>query len=246
MSANPVVIIQARMGSTRLPGKTMMEIAGRRLIDWVLDGARAIKNARGIIVAIPENPEDDPLEAYLNERGVSCFRGSSEDVLDRFYRAALEAKADPVIRLCADSPLPSAEYMDMMIETHLKTGADHTHNDGLFPLGSYGEVVSFTTLERMWREAKTVHCREHVTPFIHENPQSFRVNRVQAPAWMQRDYRLTIDTAKDREMMETLFRAMMDQGLPVNFTNAMAVLEARPEIAAINSTVPQKDWRKGE
>jgi len=246
VTERPVVIIQARMGSTRLPGKTIMPIAGRPLIDWVVDGAREIKKARGIIVAIPENAEDDPLEAHLKGRGIQCFRGSAEDVLARFYHAAVSAKADHIVRLCADSPLPAAEYMDMMIASHRETGADLTFNNGLFPLGSIGEVIAFSALERMFREARAVPCREHVTPYIHEHPELFRRNGVQAPAWMQKDFRLTVDTATDMEMMENLFRAVLAGGREVDFASAMAVLEQHPEIGAINAAVPQKDWRKGE
>ena len=241
---NPVVIIQSRMGSTRLPGKVMMKIAGKMLIDWVIDGAKDIKNAADMVVAVPENREDDVLAAHIAARGIKCFRGSAEDVLARFYHAAVWSNANPVIRLCADSPLPGAGYMDLLIEGHIGHAADLTHCATLFPLGSAGEAISFAALERMFREARTKHCREHVTPFIHENPREFRIHKVQPPVWMQRDFRLTIDTGKDMEMMETLFGAVRTAGMEVNFTNAMAILDARPEIALINAAEKQRDWRR--
>ncbi len=241
---NPVIIIQARIGSTRLPGKTMMGIGGKMLIDWVIDGALQIKNAADVVVAVPDGLEDDAQAAYIAKRGVKCFRGSTLDVLARYYHAAAWTKADPVVRLCADSPLPGSELMDAMIEEHIGNNADLTHCATLFPLGSAGEVISFAALERMFREAQKEYCREHVTPYIHENPQAFCIHRVKPPAWMQKNYRLTIDTETDVEMMETLFGSVRSAGMEVNFTNAMAMLDSRPEIALINAGVKQRNWRE--
>lgn len=239
---NPVIIIQARTGSSRFPGKTMHPLNGVPLIGWLIEGARKFVNAKGVAVAVPDLPEDDLLVGYVQSLGVPCVRGPVDDVLARYHLAATALKADPVIRLCADSPLVAAEFMDVMIESHLETGADLT-NGTRYPLGSVGEAVSYRALDLMHREATAPYCREHVTPYIHEHADQFTINTLMPPVWMQRDFRLTVDTAADMEMMERLFDELAKAGLAMTFTNAMAMLDAKPEIARINAVVPQRDWR---
>ena len=239
---NPVVIIQARMGSSRFPGKTMTPINGMPLIGWLVEGASKLAGANAVAVAVPDQPEDDPLHGYIQSLGIPCLRGPVEDVLARYHIAATALKADPVIRLCADSPLVAAEFMDRMIESHIETGADLS-NGVRYPLGSVGEVISYRALDMMHREAAAPYCREHVTPYIHEHPGRFKINTLMPPVWMQRDFRLTVDTPADMEMMARLFDELGKAGLAVNFTNAMAILDAKPEIARINAAVQQRDWR---
>ncbi len=239
---NPVIIIQARMGSTRFPGKTMHSINGTPLIGWLIEGARKFANANAVAVAVPDLPEDDALYAYIQSLRVPCVRGPVDDVLARYHIAATALKADPVIRLCADSPLVAAQFMDEMIKSHIETEADLT-NGMRYPLGSVGEVISRRALDLMQRETTAPYCREHVTPYIHEHPGRFKMNTLMPPAWMQRDFRLTVDTAADMEMMARLFDEMAKAGLAVNFSSAMAMLEAKPEIAQINAGVQQRDWR---
>jgi len=239
----PVVIIQARMASTRLPGKMMMSLSGKKLVDWVLDSANAINNAQAIVVATSTNEEDSPLAKHVQQLGVSCYRGSSEDVLDRFYNAALEYGADPIIRLCGDSPLVSSEYTDQMIEHHIRTGSDLTHADTGAPFGTAGEVISFTALKTMRDNAKSEYQREHVTPYIHEHPAQFKIATLDAPDWMRGDYRLTIDEAADLMMFQMLFKELQVKKLRCDLKNCFAVLDKRPDIAEINRAVIQKSWR---
>lgn len=239
---NPIVIIQARIGSSRFPGKTMHSINGMPLIGWLIEGARKLVNANGVAVAVPDLPEDDVLDGYVQSLGVPCVRGPVDDVLARYHLAATALKADPVIRLCADSPLVAADFMELMIESHIETAADLT-NGIRYPLGSVGEVVSYRALEEMHRKATAPYCREHVTPYIQEHSGEFKINTLMPPVWMQRDFRLTVDTPADMEMMARLFDELGKAGLAVNFTNAMAMLDVKPEIAQINAAVRQRDWR---
>ncbi len=239
---NPVIIIQARIGSSRFPGKTMHPLNGIPLIGWLIEGARKFVNANAVAVAVPDLPEEDVLRAYVQSLGVPCLRGPVNDVLARYHIAATALKADPVIRLCADSPLVAAEFMDGMIQSHIETGADLT-NGARYPLGSVGEVISFRALDLMHREATAPYCREHVTPYIHERPGQFKIDTILPPVWMQRDFRLTVDTAADMEMMARLFDGMAKAGLAVNFTSAMAILDVKPEIAHINAAIQQRNWR---
>ena len=242
---NPLVIIQARMASTRLPGKMMMSLAGKTLVDWVVDSAKALNNAKTVVVATTTNEEDTPLVKHVEKLGVSCFRGSSEDVLDRFYNAAMEYEADPIIRLCADSPLVSSQYMDQMIEHHIQTNSDLTHAGNGAPLGAAGEVISFAALKTAHENAKNDYQREHVTPYIQEHSAQFKITVLTAPDWLTGGYRyrLTIDEKPDFEMFEMLLQELKANGLKCGLKNAVTILNERPDIAAINQTVIQKNWR---
>lgn len=241
---NPVVIIQARMRSERLPGKSLLPVGGKPLLAWTITAARAMRHGGKVVVATPEGSENDAIADLAGRMGVSCARGDEEDVLARFYHSAREAKADPVIRLCADSPLLAGDFMDALVDSHIERGADLTNSGGLYPLGTVSEVISFSALELCFKEAKNKYQREHVSPYIHENPRAFKINSVPPPVWMQRNYRLTVDTARDMEMMRALFDEVARRGLPVNFTNAMALLDAMPDLARINMDVQQRDWRR--
>lgn len=241
---NPVVIIQARMSSERLPGKTMMEVGGKPLIEWIIEDARRFKKADGVIVAVADTERDDELAGRIEKLGAECARGPSEDVLARFYITAKKVKADPIIRLCADSPLIATEYMDSMITEHIKNDADLTRNVSPMPLGSVHGVISARALEKMHKEAREAHQREHVTAYIHGHPGEFKVITTQSPGWMHGNQRLTIDTKIDLEAMNVLFSEIKKQGLDVNFENAMKVLKEKPEIAQMNAGEKQRNWRE--
>ncbi|GMT41734.1 MAG: hypothetical protein IEMM0002_0145 [bacterium] len=241
---NPVIIIQARIGSTRLPGKSMIKLAGRPLIDWVIEGAGEVRNTKSIVVATTSRDEDSRLADHVRELGVKeVFRGDAEDVLGRFYHAAMEVNADPVIRLCGDNPLAAAEYLDEMITRHIEREADFTYNRSKIPLGVTGEVISMRALEKIHREAGKPHQREHVTPYLLENPESFVIQTTDAPEWMRGDFRMTVDEERDLMMFEMLFKAVTGKKMKVDFKNAMDVMRLHPEIAALNASVKQKDWR---
>ena len=234
------------MASTRLPGKMMMSLAGKELIDWVVESAKAITNKQSIVVATTTNEEDSLLEKRARKLGLNCFRGSSDDVLDRFYNCALENDADPIIRLCADSPLLSSEYMDQMIEHHMQTDSDLTHADSGTPLGAAGEVISLSALKTAHESAKNSYQREHVTPYIHEHKAQFKITTLDAPGWLGSNYRLTIDEPADFKMFQLLLRELQAKKLKCDLKNAITMLNNRPDIAKINETVIQKNWRQTE
>ncbi len=232
---NPVVIIQARMGSTRLPGKTMMKIGNRPLIHWAIKAASAFKNVNDVIVATTDLPEDDDFFKKVEKRGVKCMRGSAENVLNRFYTVASKVDADPIVRLCADSPLIAVEYMERMLKEHIENDADLTHNISAMPRGSVHEVISFSALMKMHESASQKNQREHVTPYIHENPNEFKIHKTEAPKNLRGGYRLTIDTEKDLEMMRRLFDEIQNAGMEVNLVNALTILSKQPDIPSVGN-----------
>jgi len=231
------------MGSTRLPGKIMKQIAGRPLIDWVLESAGKITKVGRLIVATTTGDDDSPFIEYLERKAVPYYRGPSEDVLGRFYGSAKAFDADPVIRLCADSPLVAASLMDTMMDSHIKSGADLTYCPSPLPLGIVGEVISFKALETSCEVADKPHHREHVTPYFHENPGKFKVSAVKAPLRLHGCYRLTIDEKKDLEMFERLFNTLEQSGKNVDLDSALSLLKERPDIAGMASSVVQRNWR---
>lgn len=241
-----VALIQARMGSTRLPGKVLLDIAGRPALVHVVDRTRAIAGVDDVVVATSELVADDPIAELCEQLGWGCFRGSEEDVLDRYYRAATEWRADHVVRVTADCPLVCPVEAARVVSRQLEASADCTHNLTIFgsgmPLGTAVEVFSFAALEASWREGREPHHREHVDEFVYEQPERFRIELVPAPPRLRRpDYRLTVDTADDLELVRRIYEACSPRldGL-VALSDVVALLDERPDLLALNAHVRQK------
>lgn len=169
---NAVVILQARAGSTRLPGKMLLPLAGRPMLGYLLERLRSGGTIWPVVVAIGNGPDDDRLSEIAEEYGAAVFRGSELDVLDRIYRAAVAHEADPVVRLCGDNPLVDPAAIDQAVSlfTTLRPGGiDYVSNDLSYPDGPSVEAVAFAALERAWREASSPADREHVTRYIWRN-----------------------------------------------------------------------------
>lgn len=192
------VVIQARMGSTRLPGKVLMPVAGKLLLDHVLGRLALLGYPVEVVVATTDLPKDDAIARHCEAHGVSVFRGSESDVLDRYYRCAREHRFAHVVRLTADNPFTDMEELRRMIEQHLAQGNDYTHSFGCMPLGVGAEIFTFAALERSVLEGDAPNHREHVNEYIQENPHIFRIGVLQvADGKRQPDLRLTVDTEED-------------------------------------------------
>jgi spore coat polysaccharide biosynthesis protein SpsF len=238
-------VIQVRAGSTRLPEKTFLKIGPKAILEWVVERLRASAKVERVVVATTVNPQDDQTENMACSLGVPVFRGDEDDVLDRFYRALEMFPANTIIRATADNPLLHTATLDAMIEAHVAGGYDHTGGGGAIPLGLTAEVVSSSAIQIAWSQAREKPHREHVTPHIYTHPEKFRLFSVPAsPAISGRNYRLTVDTADDLDLMRAIYERLAGQGLPFCAEEAVRLLDANPDIAAINSSVTQKDWRK--
>jgi spore coat polysaccharide biosynthesis protein SpsF (cytidylyltransferase family) len=163
-----VAIIQARMGSSRLPGKTIADVAGRPLLLHVVERTQRARRVDKVVVATTDRSSDDPIADLCQREGIQCFRGSEDDVLDRFYRTAQAHGADVVVRITADCPLIDAAVIDKVIARFQAGDCDYVSNilRYTYPDGLDTEVFSFAALERAWREAKKPSEREHVTPYL--------------------------------------------------------------------------------
>lgn len=239
-------IIQARMGSTRFPGKSLRPIAGTPLLEHIIIRLKQVPEIDLILLAIPENESESPLIEFAHQLHVPVFQGSEEDVLGRFVKAGESVQTEHVVRVCGDNPLIDIPLLSSLIKAHLTDNADYTLPQDPVPLGSACEVVRFETLKKINELAKSSMYREHVTTWFHEYPSSFRIKRVEAPDYLRDHlYRLTIDTDQDFQLMDEIFNNLAHSSdSPLSLKTVIEYLIAHPETAALNIDIPQKDWRK--
>lgn len=216
------------------------------MLDWVIHRAKLASSISEIMVATTTDPEDDPIADWCFQTGIAFYRGSALDVLDRFYQAALSVDADVVVRLTADCPLIDPAIIDEVVGALLDRQADFAANrlpppfHRTFPIGLDVEVVSFSALERAWQDAREQFEREHVLPYLYEEPGRFNVFVLDA----KEDYgalRWTVDTPQDLEFIRTLTTAM-ECARDASWLTVLDFLQAHPEIAAINSDVVHKSF----
>ncbi|WP_020470183.1 cytidylyltransferase domain-containing protein [Zavarzinella formosa] len=240
MTAKPriMAIMQARMGSSRLPGKIIAEIAGRPMLNVIIDRLGRSKLMDELVIASSERPANQVVEDLAAKAGVRCFRGSEDDVLDRFYQAARLGKPDIIVRLTADNPCMNGEWMDFLIEQALAGKWDYfapsfqTH-----PHGVSAEIFPFACLETMWKEATHPEEREHVTPFLYRRPDRFRVCWHES-AENNSDLRLTVDTEDDLRLAREIFDHFgHDQ---FTWQEAAQAIRNHPEWRDLNRHVHQK------
>ena len=238
-----VIIIQARMGSTRLPGKSLLEIEGKPLIWHVVERAKRSKNANEIILATTDDKKDDPIEKFCVENNVKCFRGNQEDVLDRYYQSAKGAKAEIIVRITGDSPLNDPHLIDKFIDELKNGGYDYVSNVQQPWMDGFDvEVFTFNALERSWKEASMESEREHVTPYI-RNSGKFKV------LYMKNDSRFanlqcSIDKIEDLEFIRQIYKRLLKKGLDHNFTylDVIEILEKEPQLLEINKGGTINEW----
>jgi spore coat polysaccharide biosynthesis protein SpsF len=242
-----VAIVQARMGSTRLPGKVLADIGGVPMLARTMERARLCRRIDDWMVATTQEPGDDAVEALCRGRGYAVYRGSLNDVLDRYVQAARKAKADVIVRLTADCPLLDPELVDQTVQAFLAASppADLVVNRlpgaRTYPIGLDTEVVSRSALERAWREARAPFQREHVLPYLYDPPGRFRVIRLDA----ERDYgelRWTVDTPEDLEFVRQVVARLEPRG-EFGWREILALVEADPGLAQINAGVQHKTHR---
>ena len=242
--------MQARLGSTRLPGKVLADIHGEPMLARVVKRARWANSLDEVVVATTSLREDDPLARLCEQRNYPLFRGHPTDVLDRYYRAGKAFAATVIVRLTGDCPLLDPDVLDQTVTAFLKAEppADLAVNrfpgDRTFPIGLDVEVCSFRALEQAWREAEQPHQREHVMPYLYEEPGRFRVLHIKAEQDFG-DLRWTVDTPEDLEFVRRVY-AYFAPRERFSWKEVMALVNAQPELAAINAHVPAKGLRESE
>lgn len=227
-----VAIIQARMSSTRLPGKVMREVAGKTILGHVIGRLKAATLIDTVVVATTTERSDDVIENWCEENSVPVYRGSLEDVLDRYYEAALSFSAKTVVRITSDCPLIDPELVDSIVGKFLNGGFDHVSVGPTYPDGLDAEVFSFASLEKAHREARLASEREHVTPYIWKNPGVFRLSKITCEKDLSK-LRWTVDDDKDLTLVTRIYEGM-GAGL-FHMDDVLEFLERNPGLSEINS-----------
>tara|TARA_B100000315_G_scaffold137631_1_gene126709 strand:+ start:641 stop:1282 length:642 start_codon:yes stop_codon:yes gene_type:complete len=201
---NVLAIVQARMGSTRLPGKVLKKVNGKPLIEILLYRLSLSKKIDEIIMATSKSKENDLLSETVEKLGFAVFRGSEEDVLDRYYQAAKSYSPEAVVRITGDCPLIDAKLIDAVIQKYQQIGADYASNTmpPTFPDGLDLSVFSFNTLKVAWEEATSKYNREHVTPFMRSNDKFKRTNLSNKEDFSTEHW--TVDQPKDFEVISKI------------------------------------------
>lgn len=234
-----VAIIQARMGSTRLPGKVLLDLAGEPMLARVVSRVRRSRLVDEVLVATTTEKPDDALAALCAERGWLCFRGSESDVLDRYYQAARSRGAEVVVRITSDCPLIDPAIIDSAIEGLKLQQADYCANviRRTYPRGLDVEAFLFATLETAWREAHRPEWREHVTPFILQNPGRFALTNLSSDE-NHSDLRWTVDTPEDFDLVRRIYEHFARDDF--SWKEALALLIQHPQWNEINRHIEQK------
>lgn len=197
------VVLQARMGSSRLPGKVLKPFGDSVLLGWILDRLAALPWP--VIVATSLQQQDAAVAEFCNQRTQPCWRGSETDVLDRYYTCARHYGFTHVVRLTGDNPFPDVQELVRLVDFHLQGGYDYSHNIGELPVGVGAEIFSMATLEASWREGREPQHREHVNEYILERPERFNIGKLLPPDSKQAaSLSLTIDTPEDYERISAL------------------------------------------
>jgi len=236
-----VAIIQARMTSTRLPGKVLADLAGRPLLEHVIARTAQARCIDQVAVATTDGVADDAVAAFCHNRNISCFRGSEDDVLDRYYKAAKVFCADPIVRITADCPLLDPDVIDKTVQAYLDGRCDYASNVLVlsYPDGLDTEVFSLAALERAWREARLKSEREHVTPYIVNHADLFRQKSVEHQPDLSR-LRWTVDEPRDLEFVRSVYRIL--GYLPrFGLAEILAVLEQHPELTEVNQGIEHNE-----
>ena len=241
----PVIgIVQARMGSTRLPGKVLEPLAGKSMLAHILERMAACPLLDGLVVATTTLPEDDALVEESQRLGYPVYRGSSEDVLDRFYRAAKTFQARTIVRITADDPFKDPGLLTLMLRFWLETypAWDYLSNtlEPTYPEGLDLEIFTFEALATAWEEAVHPADREHVTPYIWKRPHRFRLFSWKGPVNLAH-LRWTVDYPEDLAFARAVYTRLYPHTPLFTMEDILALLEAEPELARLPRRVPRNE-----
>jgi spore coat polysaccharide biosynthesis protein SpsF len=233
---NVVAIIQARMSSTRLPGKVLMPLAGKPVLAHVVERLGLCRTLHGVVVATSTDASDDAVEKFCTEQSIHCYRGSLEDVLDRYYQSALLSGANPIVRITADCPAIDPVVVDAVVTGFLAGNYDFYGLAGEFPDGLDCTVFGFAAIERAWKEARLKSEREHVGPYIENHPEIFRNGGLTLFSGLAQ-HRWTLDEPSDYALLSAVFDRMYQSGKAFLTNDILQLLALEPELLAANAGI---------
>lgn len=241
-----VIIVQARMGATRLPGKTLLEVMNRPLLAYQYERLKRCKTVDEVVIATSLNAGDQPIVNYCEKHSIPYFRGSETDVLDRYYQTACAFKADVIVRSTADCPFVEPEVVDAVVEYYLETEPAYGYVSNIiprtFPRGLDVEVFPFKNLKEAALNAHTPAEREHVTPYFYEHTQQYKIGSVIRSPDIS-SYRWTLDTPEDYELIATVLKEVYPVNPKFNLDTLLQAFEEHPEWRKINAHIEQKPTR---
>ncbi|MFC1568327.1 cytidylyltransferase domain-containing protein [Candidatus Margulisiibacteriota bacterium] len=230
-------IVQARMGSTRLPEKVMRKVLDRPLLYYLLERLNRSKMIDRIVIATTVNPNDQIIADFAKEQGVAVYRGSENDVLDRYYQAAKEYGLDTIVRITADCPMHDPQILDGVIRQYANDPeSDFIATGPSYPEGFDVEVFSFKTLSRAWQEASLVSEREHVTPYIKKSTDRFKVKILSIEPNLSH-LRLTVDEKVDFRVIKGLIERLYSPNKLFGLKDLLRLYETEPEMFQLNQHV---------
>lgn len=235
-----VAIIQARMNSSRLPGKVLMPLANKPVLAHIIERLSYCKMIEKIVVATSIEDSDNPVADYCHDKGVDCYRGSLDDVLDRYYQAAKIYHADSILRITGDCPVIDPVVVDAVITGYLSGEYDLYGLGGGFPDGLDCTVFSFFALKRAWKEANLKSEREHVCPFIENNPQLFATGMLELFRGLEKQ-RWTLDEPDDYELLSIVFNNLYRENVPFLTHQVLQFIQNNPKLLSINSNIVRNE-----
>jgi spore coat polysaccharide biosynthesis protein SpsF len=250
MNRNVIAIIQARMASSRLPGKVLQELGHLSVLGWVVRRARRANLIDRVVVATTNHASDDPVADYCLAEGIAMTRGSMHDVLDRYYQSARHFKADVVVRLTGDCPLIDPQMLDSNLGEFLLSDPplDFAANrlpppyKRTIPIGLDAEYCTFEALEYVWKVADEKHHREHVMPYFYEHPEKFNILHItHEPDYGH--YRWTVDTPEDLELLRKIAAHFPGRD-DFSWLDVLELVKKHPELNELNIDIEHKGYRE--
>lgn len=243
-----VIVVQARMSSTRLPGKVMMPILGKSLLARMIERLQMIKHEATIVIATTVNTEDDIIQLEAEMLNVLCYRGSLNNLVDRHYKAARLQDAGIVLKIPSDCPLIDPRIVDIVLDNFLANRGKYDYISNLHPAtwpdGNDVEIMTIGCLETAWQYATYGMQQEHTTPYIWENPKQFRIGNVSWPAGsdLSMSHRFTIDYADDYAFIKRVFEELYPLKKDFSCEDILELLENNPEIYRLNAHYAGVNW----
>ena len=248
MADKVVIVVQARMSSSRLPGKVMLPVLGKSILFRMIERLRMISRKAQIIIATTDDKNDDIIEQEAWQMNIACYRGSLNNLLDRHYRAGLQLNADLVLKIPSDCPLIDPQIIDKVLRFYFDHAGEYDYVSNLhpatFPDGNDVEILTMDCLERTWKEARRPFELEHTTPYIWEHPGKFRIGNVtmEKGSDYSMSHRFTIDYEADYQFIKRVFEELYTANPGFSCRDILNLLDEKPEIYAINAMYAGVNW----